>query len=190
MQISNRAKLIFSGVLVLIAIILILFWPRSGQKPATTPTANQGNEQVGSNSQPSEPVAPPEPLSVEEKQARSAETVAKIFVERFGSYSSESEAQNLEDVLPLTTLPYRATLEAQIAKLQAAEPADEYYGVSTRFISSTTVAMNGDAATFDVVTQREEAVGSVSNTSVKYQTLRLELELVGEDWLVDSAIWE
>ena len=190
MQISNRAKLIFSGVLVLIAVVLILLWPRSGQKPAATPTANQGNEQVGSNSQPSEPVTPPEPLTVEEKQVASAETVAKIFVERFGSYSSEAEAQNLEDILPLTTASYRATLETQIAKLQAAGAAAEYYGVSTRFISSTKVFMQGDAATFDIVTQREEATGSVSNTSVKYQTLRLEMTFTEEQWLVDSAVWK
>lgn len=190
MQISNRAKLIIASILALIAVLLILFWPGRGQKPATTPTANQTNTQVNANSQLEKPVVPAVPLTSEEKQAATAQTVAKIFVERFGSYSSQSEAQNLQDILPLTTGSYGAKLEAQIVSLKAKEAGTDYYGVSTRFISLTVVRMEAEAATFDIVTQREEATGSPSNTSVKYQTVTVTLKLDGQNWLVDSATWK
>ena len=191
MTISNRNKMIIAGVLILIAIILILlFLPR--KKTSTTPTANQTNTLESTNSQTTtEPKPEPTPVTPEQKQQATAETVAKIFAERFGSYSSESEADNLEDILPLTTTSYAATLQAQIKKLRDAGPAADYYGVTTRVLSTTLSGeLGADSAIFDVLTQREEATGSVSNTAVKYQTLTISLKLVGEDWLVNGAVFE
>lgn len=190
MIISARAKLLIAGVLVLIAVVLILWWPRRGKTPPPAPTANQTNQQVTTNSQSTATPTPATPLTAEQRQAASAETVAKSFIERFGSYSSESEAQNLEDLLPLTTASYRAKMEAQIADLRAAGASDEYYGVSTRLLTLTEVSMGESSAEFSALTQREEAKGTLGNTSVKYQTLNVTLQLVGEDWLVSGASWE
>ncbi|MEK7105321.1 MAG: hypothetical protein AAB865_01405 [Patescibacteria group bacterium] len=189
MTISNRAKLLIAGILVIIAIILILFfWPRDNQTPTPTPTANQQTNTAVTNTA---PTTPPRIITPEEKAEASAATVAKIFVERFGSYSSESEAVNLEDLLPLATASYALDLQQQIDRLRAAGPSADYYGVSTRVISTTSVSLDEPAgrATFDVVTQREEARGSVGNTSVRYQTIQIQLKEIEEAWLVDGASW-
>lgn len=187
MTISNRAKLIIAGVLVLIAIILILlFLPRPGQQtvpPVTTPT----NEQPETPSVP-EPTPVP-PVTPEAREEASAETVAKIFVERYGSYSTESDFANLEDVLPLLTASYRATIEAQIETLRDAPPSESYYGVSTKVISTSFTSKEDTTATIEVLTQREEAQGSVTNISVKYQTIVLNMKEEGGEWLVDKATW-
>ena len=191
MTIFPRQKIIIAAILVIIAIILILlFWP-SKQK-SVTPTANQTNTLETTNSQPTtEPKPAPTPVTPEEKQKATAQTVAKIFAERFGSYSSESQADNLEDLLPLATTGYTATLQAQIKKLREADPSADYYGVTTRVLSTTLSGEVSDGtATFDVLTQREEATGSVDNLSITYQTLTVSLKLVGEDWLVNGAVWQ
>jgi hypothetical protein len=40
------------------------------------------------------------------------------------------------------------------------------------------------------MTQREEAFDSPENTSVRYQNITVQLEKVGNDWLVAGFTWE
>lgn len=189
MYISNRQKLLIAGVLVLIAVLLLLFFWPAKQKAVrnTAPVATPST-----NSQPATLVVPkPTPtVTPEQKSQASAETVAKVFAERYGSYSSESEAANLEDVLPLATSSLAANLNAQITRLQRATTAEVYYGVSTRVLNVTTTMVSETVITASLLTQREEAKGSIENTSVSYQTLVLTLEKSGDDWLVSEATWQ
>ncbi len=188
MYISNRTKLLIAGVLVLIAVLLLLFfWP--SKKIAPIPTANTNQQTNGQTNTPSTPKPTPT-ITPEQQSAASAETVAKVFAERYGSYSSESEAFNLEDLLPLTTNTFGSELRGQIDRLRASTSGVEYYGVSTRVLNATVASMSDTQASYTVLTQREEAKGSVGNTSVRYQTLKLILEKSGEQWLVASAVWE
>ncbi len=191
MTISHRAKLIVLGLIVLIAVVLILlFLPRKAKQP--TVVVNTGtNEQAAVTNT----AATPKPVPVvtaEQQEQASAETVAQVFTERYGSYSSESEAANLEDVLPLTTASYQSQLRSQIARLQSAPLPSEYYGVTTKIISITVTGAdtNAGVALFDLVTQREEAKGSPGNTSVRYQTISVVVKQEGDSWLVDSAAWK
>ncbi len=192
MYISNRTKLIIAGILVLIAVILILIFLPGRRTPTPSPAANT-NQQTNTQT-PATPVIPrPTPtVTPEERAEASAETMAKVFAERYGSYSTESEAANLEDVIPLATPSFAAELQAQINRLQASAAATEYYGVSTRILNTTAESIDVllGTATYTVLTQREEARGSVSNTSVSYQTLTLTMQKEGDNWLVDRAVWE
>lgn len=187
MTISKRGTLIIAGVLVLIAIILLLiFWPRAGGKPIFHAPAKTNQQAV--NTAPATPVVKPTVTPAQKTEA-SVATISQTFTERFGSYSTESEAANLQDVLPLVTASFRAKLETQIAHLLST-PAKDYYGVTTRVLSTNIKSVNETSATVDVLTQREEATGSAGNTSVKYQTVTLQLNQVGGVWLVDSATWQ
>lgn len=190
MTISNRAKVIIAGVIVVIAIILILLlWPRRGAVPAPEPSAPTAEEVL---TPAPTPPAPPPVLTPAEKAEVSAETVGKIFVERYGSYSSESDLQNIADVLDLTTGRYRRVLENFIAETRAAGAPSTYYGVSTRVISVTTTALDDSAgtATLTIITQRDESRGSVRDSSVKYQTIILEVSQEDGTWKVDNATWQ
>jgi len=191
---SNRTKAIIVGVLILIIIILVLiFLPRPGTTPTkltantTANTAPVANTTTPTNTatQTPTPIVTPTPAST-------AAAVADTFVARFGSYSTESDLQNLVDVLPLATDSYRATLQAQIDKTRSAPAPTSYYGVSTRVISTTVKSEDDTAgtATLSISTQRDESKGSVQSSTVKYQTISVTLKKVGTEWKVDSATWQ
>ena len=191
MTISNRAKVLAAGVLILIAIILILLFLR---RPASdTEEAATSEEETFEvlEEEEEEPEKAPEPLTEERKQEISAGTVAGIFVERFGSYSSESDLANIEDVLELATTSYQSELRELVYNIREEGQSDTYYGVTTRVISKNRTAYDEQAGTasFDVVTQREESIGSVQESTVRYQTIQLELEKEDGVWKIASATW-
>ncbi len=191
MTVSNRAKAIIAGVLVLIALILIIiFLPRPGAEPAPEPTVTPTELPV-TDTTPKTPTPEPEPtITPERQQEVSLSTVGKIFVERYGSYSSESDLANIEDILPLATTRYQTELENFIEDSRAGGSATTYYGVSTRVLSVEVTESTAGTATLTVLTQREESRGSVQDASIRYQSIVLELVKTGDTWLVDSAIWQ
>lgn len=189
MTISNRAKVLTAGMLIVITIILILLFfkrPQTAEEPAALGETFEVLEDTT-------PVAEPtiELPTEEQAQAVSAATVAGVFVERFGSYSSESDLANIEDVLPLATDNYAQELEALIEKIRVQGRSDSYYGVTTRVLSKKQLSMDLDAGTavYEVLTQREESQGSAQDSVVSYQSIRIELKQKGEVWLIDSATW-
>ena len=118
-----------------------------------------------------------------------ASTVARVFVERFGSFSSENGYTNIDEVLSLAT----ESLQSDLASLAAdarSEGSDSYYGISTRVLSVSTVSSTDTTQIMSVVTQREESIDSPANTSVRYQTIALTLVADGDSWLVDAFAWE
>ena len=126
-----------------------------------------------------------------EQEARTAsaslQSASKTFAERYGSYSTEADFANLTDVLPLMTKAYAAKTQAFIDTAVAPE---EYYGVTTRVITVTVDAEDATTAQLTLVTQREEAKGSVQNVSVKYQDLVLSFEKESGEWKVSNAVWK
>lgn len=121
-------------------------------------------------------------------QSADAITVAKMFVERYGSYSNEANFQNLKDVLPLMTDFFAQETNTFIANSIAPET---YYGVTTTVLIVNVEKMNEEkgAATLLLNTQREIAENSPQNVRVENKEIRLELERVETVWKVDSATW-
>ncbi|TAK03995.1 hypothetical protein EPO34_02450 [Patescibacteria group bacterium] len=187
---SRRRKLLIL-IALLVAILLLILWWLLRSAPAVPPA------QPVVVPSPEVPAAAPAALSPTQ-EARvtqsGAETVAKVFAERYGSFSSEAAFGNLRDVIPLATPAFGAQLEALA---DAGVPPTEYYGVTTRVVALTADLMDpstssGQATTmrFSVSTQRQEAKGSPQDLSVKYQDLEVTMEKVGGKWLVASATWK
>lgn len=116
-------------------------------------------------------------------------SLSKSFVTRYGSYSNEAHFANLEDVLPLVSVSFASELENIIDTGVAPE---EYYGVTTSIVTVKVQEeddTNGKASA-TATTQREEAVGSPQNTTVKYQDIILTFVMEDGSWKVDSATWQ
>jgi len=187
---DRRTKILILLAIIAIALLILflLFWRPAKQEtptPAPTPVTEQP-----------EPIdtTPPEPTREERAEAERASvssirTLSETFAERYGSYSTEANFANLTDVLVLMTPSFAAETQAFI---DTAEQPTEYYGVTTRVVSTNVVEQDelAGTATVEVSTQREEAIDSAQNISVKYQTLTLELVYLNDSWLVDSAQWE
>ncbi|KKW32353.1 MAG: hypothetical protein UY77_C0026G0006 [Candidatus Uhrbacteria bacterium GW2011_GWA2_53_10] len=178
--------LIITGILVLAIVIslwrfLQLSPPSEVGNPVAEEPAQETVPAVSTESQ-----AELEARQRERQRSASVQTTVKSFVERYGSFSTESNFANLRDVLPLTT----GELETKTHQLLANPPVPtEYYGVTTRVVAITLGEMDEGNAEVTVSTQREETKGATKTTSVRYQSIKLSLQKVNGEWKVSNATW-
>lgn len=177
----NKKKIeIIAAVLVIIALIVVLFLVL---RPAS---------QDGPSDQPDEQVIDRVIERVSEVDSRTKESppdvIARTFVERFGSYSTDIDYKNVEDVMTLATAGLTGQLGDLLSDARNA-PETGYYGVSTHVISVDTVDETDTTATLEMTTQRQETIDNPSNTSVRYQDIVIELTKSGNRWLVSNFTW-
>ena len=178
---SRKSEVAIALLIILVLIAVLLFLFRKNESPTHTTSVDTQTETTTDTT--TEVVTTPAP-----PQHATATTVARIFVERFGSYSTDVDYANVTDVLPLVTDALKAQLQ-DIAEAARKTAGDDYYGVSTNVIKISTTKTTDTAMTLTVKTQREEAIGTPGNTSVRYQDIRVEFVKVGDDWLVSSFTW-
>ncbi|MFH1632032.1 MAG: hypothetical protein ABIA47_03390 [bacterium] len=162
---------------VLILILWLIFRP-------------EGVDQVDDAVEVEEPVTEVDggDLAVEEPVEITPQPVARSFVERLGSFSSESNYINVSDILPLATEGLQRRL-LSIADEARATDNSNYYGVSTRVLTMRVVEEGDESAILAMTTQRMESIDSPANTRVRYQEIELELINNGSGWLVDDFEW-
>jgi len=189
----RRALIIVGLVLILIGIIIfaIFFFRRLVTPPVVE---NPPAEEIPAETV-EEPAAEPEfvnPLVLQDPQEEVAATgsrqMAEIFAERYGSYSNQGDYQNLRDLLPIMTERYRQETEAFLSTADAT-PGQTYEGVTSVKISTDVRSSDEDSAVIAVTLQQERRSGSAAPTTAS-RTLRMELQLVGQDWRIDRAAWE
>lgn len=173
--------IIAAGVLVALAIVLFMLFFR---KPEAEPVDR--DTRVTREEDPEIPQVDPE--DIPEQNEVSATTIGRIFVERFGSYSSEADYENIDDVMAISTDALQSRLE-RLAEDARREQGSGYYGVSTRIITVKTESTSESAAQFLITTQREEAIDAPGNTSVRYQDIRVKLVKEGDEWLINDFTW-
>ena len=174
------------AVLVLIALIFLLLFILRKPDVVDVDSGQQGTD-TGEDvdlGQPTEVIE-----DVEEPHQELASTISRTFVERFGSYSTDGGYSNVEDVMAIAT-PSLAVRLQDLAEEARDDAGDEYYGISTRVISTKTISETDDATTLEIVTQRTESVGSPGNSTTFYQTITLNLVRDDLTWLVSDFFWE
>lgn len=190
----TRRKRLLIISLILLALLLLLIWLLwalfSRGEVAQVDELEQTDE--GEEVIPARPTISEQELEEErETRTMSADVVSlsKSFVERYGSYSNEADFANLGDVLPLVSAPFSAELQNII---DTGVVPDEYYGVTTSIVTVKVQEEDEAAgtATAAITTQREEAVGSPQNITVKYQDIVLTFVMEDTVWKVDSATWQ
>lgn len=179
----DRKKIeIIIAIVVIIALIVLLFFVlRPSEAPAP---ADPSDETAQEEQRQPERVTTVDSRTVESPP----DVIARAFVERFGSYSTEVDYQNVEDVKRFATASLSGRLDGMVADARALGDTS-YYGVSTRVITISPVVQDEATATFTITTQRSESINSPGNTSVRYQDIVVELAKSGTRWLVDDFTW-
>ncbi len=108
--------------------------------------------------------------------------VARYFVERYGSFSSQARWQNLEDLREVVTDKLWQDFEDLLNKDVS---SSEYYSLSTKVLSLDVLSLTSDRAEVVASTQRREAKGGEENIS--YQKMKVNLVKIGGKWLVDDV---
>lgn len=157
---------------------------RAPQPPAPSTLTPSGNAVLPAPTTP-EVAAPLTPVQV------GATNTARLFAERVGSYSTEANFANVDDVKVMATTAYAVELEriAQNARREALPGA--YYGVSTRVLGTTVVTQTESEATINVLTQREEVQGeATAPATVRNQNMTVRLQREGDAWKIAGFAWE
>lgn len=183
---TDRRKFILEalGAIIVIALLIaLLLWFRNREVEETPDTPSV--EDIRSM---------PRTEEVFDEQTRqntrpAPEVNARIFTERFGSFSSQSDFNNLRDIYPIITPELRIRLEA-LAAAGANEIREQYFGVSTRVISLETLEATESTARLNITTQRTEASGSVTNQQVRYQDIIIFMVNVDGNWLIADYEWQ
>jgi len=189
-------------ILLLIAIILAgLFWYLSSQKQKQIlnqnfvnyqPPANNLNVNQNTNLQPKPKITRPPKVSEEEKLKAQLTKMASAFTERYGSYSNQSDFENLEDLMTFMSKSLEHRTENFIREKRAqANQAAIYYGITTKSLKTEILDFSPEIgqAKFKVSTQRQEIVGSSVNAKVFYQDVEIKMIKEGGVWVVDQIEW-
>jgi len=175
-------------ILIFLGFVVWWMWPAAQTQNSAVPS--QSN--IGSSTnKPTDSSAPSADAVIEPPVVKetSASTVARTFVERLGSYSSEADAANIEDVLSMATPSFQKQLETLVKEARASS-GGAYYGVSTVVITTPkTISSSSTQTVLSMTTQREETIDTPGNTSVRYQSITVTLVKSGTTWLVDGYVW-
>lgn len=191
----RRAILIVAlAAVFLLGIILLVLWFLSQRRQAPPPPAPEPavQEPVSEAAPPpaaaaGNPLAPPRQAEPEQRVA--AVQLAELFAERYGSYSSHGNYENLRDLLPVMSAAYRARTEAMLESAPANAAAGAYEGVTSVRISTMTRTYDEarGRARIDVALQQVSMKGT--QETVSYRTLEVSLIKEGQDWKVDAVKW-
>jgi len=202
---SRRLKItiLIIGIIIVIALIIYFVSLFRAQFAPEEPIANVA---VGTGTAFPE-VPPGQPLGIiipvdsveipekdsDEKTKADLMRMAMSFVERFGSYSNQSNYNNIEDLMVYMSSDMVRWAEGHIKKERSRKKDTSiYFGVSTDALSSQVKKFEPSAgmAEFKISTQKRESSGSVANAKVYYQDILVSLVKENGVWKVDSAFWQ
>jgi len=179
-------------VLLVLAVVIGLLWygkrsqaPAGGEVPTTGVAPAAGGQNVTGGAVPGAITGVPvQPITTEAMEKNAVKQLAKIFIERYGSFSTDSGYQNIVELEGLLTAKLWASLSAKIGT----PVAGGFVGVTTRAVAATLTDWKKDqSAVVNIqVAQTEERNGVAGvfhkNVDVKF------LKVKGQ-WLVDAFVW-
>lgn len=123
-------------------------------------------------------------ISPEDIQRTAAKQLAKTFVERYNTYSTDNKFQNIRDVQLLVTASFWKKIAAPLAAATPAAGPQPFVSVSTMVITDGITTWKGDSADLELRVRR--TANRAGSTSQKYQTIDLTALKQGANWLVDN----
>ena len=147
------------------------------------------------------PKPKPEVVQIEQKREVTQDEVgqaelqrlASSFAERYGSFSNQSNFQNLKDLAMFMSAPMQERTNDYIEQsLSTRVDASVYYGMSTKALVADLKMMDDENGVGVVLVQtlRQEAKGDISNTTQKNQNIEVKFIKEEGDWKVDKAVWQ
>lgn len=194
---SRKFVYIILIILLLVALGLAsLFWYLSRNIKNTPQEINNIQpEQVENNTATETPVIVLRnnngglaPLSDEEKEKAQLKKLVSAFIERYGSYSNQTDFENLVDLMSFMSRDLKIWAENLIASKKVnARYQTPYYGVTTKVLKTEIVDFNESIVKIKVSTQKNEMFGTDYNSKVSYEDLTVSLIQEEGVWKVDEV---
>lgn len=189
LNLDRRKLVIIVVIIVLLLVAIVGGWWYWRQYSAKTVAPLAKEPATPTLPLPSKPT--PMPVRTPEEEAKGTVVrMARLFTERFGTFSSQSQYEGIGDVMAVTTDSFQNWLrDKYIPELKSQHSADTYSGQTTR-VMSVTVEKFADNESQVAVRVQRAATSDAGATEVKYSVLRVALIKQDSMWLVDSAHWE
>ena len=187
---TKRILIISAAVLVLI-IAAVTVWllyfrePPAGEISQATTNINTEavtivNATTNIASVPAQPTAPVD---------LTLKRLSELFAERYGSFSTDSDFQNITDLQPYMTDTMKATADNFVA-IERGKSTPDFKSVVTKVLSTNIGSAIGGEVEVRLSTQRIESGDSFADNDIYYQDIVLELIQDGDQWLSNAAIWQ
>lgn len=188
---ARKRLFIIIGIAAGLIIVFLLLWWLLGPKPVgreVTDGVTAEPPRTAVVSEPGSLVSPPPATSATapepiEPSALYPQQLARVFVERFGSYSSHNNNQHVTDVLPLIT-----PRMANWVRTQTIEQTNAYQGKLTRVVVVKSRSATDSQAVVEIGVQ--EVNENETGSTTAYRTGRIEMVQEGGVWKVDGFYWE
>jgi len=126
--------------------------------------------------------------SAEELSEMKIKSVAKNFTERYGTWSSDNQANNFKSTKVYTTSRMENIIKDFVENDERlANDYPDYYGITTKALNVKIIDSNESSANLLVSVQQTETLGDVSGEDTSYSSLSLELIEYNGDWFVNYA---
>jgi hypothetical protein len=199
---SSRTKKIIAVFLVILLVLLviggILIWTKKKEPkislltgPTVSPSGNLPSLPVAGGGTTIKIENSQEGKETSEKEKTTVEAMARSFAERFGSFSNQSNFENLTDLYPFMTKKMIQWAEDFIATRKGqAKSQNEYFGITTKALATRIISQDKDQITIVVTTQRRESTATTLNNRVYLQDIELKIVKENDLWKVDEAKWK
>ena len=193
---SLRARIfIIVSILVFLILGISIFLVVSNKNKNTQTQADttKNNVAVTDGGQPGDQtsvgVKPPVGLPAKiatplEAQKNGVVQLAKVFVERYGTYSTDNDWQNIKDVATFVTLSLWSKISAPMTVKSASQ---SFVGMTTKVISMDLTYWSDSKATVELKTTRAEEKNGI--VTMRYQNATVELIKQNTVWLIDKISW-
>jgi len=187
---NKNKKIIWLSIIILIIIgVIVLVW--SLISPSKLGPTDTGSELTTEN-QPvfvveSPSLTAPRPIKPQENDEFTASNLARDFAARFGSWSTDNQGKNLQELLAVSS----ARMQNRLENIELNFAVNEFSGITTKALSTETIYLDEDSgdATIKVQTQRIATANDLSE-NIYYQSAEVDLIKSGNNWLVDDFVWQ
>ncbi len=133
-----------------------------------------------------------QPSTTDEIVQQDAGQVAKIFVQRFGTYSNQEGAEQFSDLKLFITAKMQTWVDNQIDKILGSQTDYKIpHSVRTQVVSVKILSLDKASGTATVMVgarrtdQTGDAAPKISNPEIKVEMVK-----AGKRWQVDSIVWQ
>lgn len=195
MSLRARIFIIISVVVLLILSISILLVVKNRNSGKVNTSASTPGDSNTNTNNPSNPAggagtvvpsgSPVKPLTSLEVEQKGVEQLAKIFIERYGTYSTDNEFENIKESEALATKSLWTKISLGI---NVKNQNSEFLGLTTKVVSATRVSWSDSKAVFDLKIMRNENKNGVASN--RYQNVTVEMAKENGVWLANNLIWQ
>lgn len=185
MEQEKRKKYTWIFIIILVILLLLFFVLRLSNR-FTTPEDQYKDFEVLEFTPPSAELNVDDIPTPEESNTEfNVINLAISFTERFGSWSTDNQGYNLEELTQLSS----AKMQDYLMSIPLDFTIEEYTGITTKSLSANILSLTEEDALVKVSTQRIETQEDLTQ-EVYYQDIEISIIKSGNMWLVDNASWQ